>query len=300
MLIGHQGKEDGIARALQVGGHRFVQTPDEADCLFVDHDHPGFGPRRALLELFRERGKATFMYPHGAGVVLAWDGPVDPFPVTAHFVIGEGQAEVMRRYGYPAPVVVAGWSLCLQRPFVPVARLGRVLFAPIHPPSNPEFPPFPEDTAANREAFEACLSLGVELTVRHIGDPAVNGLPLVDGVRYVEGGYDNSVAEIDQADLVVSAGTFASLAVARGKPMVQFGQHLNAGGESADHTVLKHRDAYADYIRYPFDVEDGPMVEVAAAALQGSPAADRWRALFVGEPLRPAVFGRTVEELTHV
>lgn len=300
MMIGHQGKEDGVARALRVGGHRFVQSPDEADCLFVDHDHPGFGPRRALLELFHAQGKATFIYPHGAGVMLSWDGPVDPFPVTAQFVIGEGQAEVMRRYGYPSPLVVVGWSLCLQRPFVPLDRVERVLFAPIHPPSNPDFPPFPEHTAANVAAFKACRSLGVELTVRHIGDPRVNGLPVIDGVRYVEGGYDNSIREIDEADLVVSNDTFASLAVARGKPVVQFGQDGNARGEDDERAPVKHWEAYADYMRYPFDIEDGPMSEIVAAAAVGSDAADEWRSLFVGEPLRPAVFCRTVEELAGV
>lgn len=300
MMLGHQGKEDGLARALNACGHTFVQNPDQADCLFVDHDDPGFGPRRALLEMFRERGKATFMYPHGAGIMLSWDGLIEPFPVTAHFTIGEGQREVMRRYKYPAATVAAGWSLCLQRPFVPVAKVKRVLFAPIHPPSNPDFPPFPEHTAANQAAFHACRSLDAELTVRCIGTPQANGLPDIDPVVYVQGDYDNSVAEIDEADLVVGCDTFASLAVARGKPVVQFGQDINSRGEQGDRPQVKHWADYKDYMRYPFDITDGPMSDVAAAAAVGSPEADEWRQLFVGEPLKPQAFGRIVEQLAGV
>ena len=112
-----QGKAHRYVRALESAGWRQTGTLSKAAFLLTDMDVLG---RRGLVERAHQQGKKSFLYPHAARPNVGWDGLFEPSPhVTANFVIADGHAEILRRYGYPRPLEVTGWALCEQRLFTP-------------------------------------------------------------------------------------------------------------------------------------------------------------------------------------
>ena len=80
-----------------------------------------------------------------------------------------------------------------------------------------------------------------------------------EGVEFVNGRHVAAVAEIDAADAVVAGdGSFPTLAIARGVPTVMYGQAWSRSACPTRPLVLPRGELYLDYIRYPFDVADGP------------------------------------------
>jgi hypothetical protein len=295
----HFGKSHALARALVAGGHELVGK-GPADVLLIDLDDPGYGYTQ-LIDHHRGLGAKVLLYPHGASPMTAYDGLMDPYEgVDGNLVVASGHAEVMRRMEYPTPTHVLGWSLCPQVPFRRRKTIRSVLFAPTHPSGFGHL--LDHERELNAAVFAQLLDGPWKVTVRAIGTPEQNGLWEDPRVRWVRGDYKVSWAEIDRSDVVVAGpGTFPSLSVARGVPTVIYGQGLapNKGEPGEQPVQLRHGARYHDFMRYPFDMADGPVEEVLhAAARSDAPIAD-WRRRFVGESLDPAAFCALVERLAY-
>jgi hypothetical protein len=294
----HFGKAIPLARALSRAGHELTPINEVADLLLIDLDDPHYGYQR-VIDAHKAAGATVLLYPHGACPMLTWDGMYEPSEnVDGNLVIGTGHAEVMRRYGYPSPIHVIGWSLCERAPFRAAPDVRRVLYAPTHPSGHGHLTDVEREL--NARHYEALLAGPWELTVRHIGTLEQNGLWEADGVRYSRGDYTIATDDIDAADVVVAApGTFPALTVARGTPMVTYGQGLEPtyGLPGEPVVTLRHLDLYERYMRYPFDIENGPLDEVLhAAARSEAPIAD-WKRRFIGDQMDDAATAELIERI---
>jgi hypothetical protein len=292
----HQTKAKPFVQALLSHGHAHVGT--RADVFLIDLDLPQYRP---AFEPHLAQGAKVFLYPHGPITQNLYDGmyPWDP-RVTAHFVPGEGQRELLRLIGVDVPSYAIGFPWCELAPFRATANPRRVLFAPMHPLHHDGS--LPDDCKAiNRRLYEQLLELPYELTVRHFLDLERNGLYPVDGVAYSPSDLGTATADIDQADVVIGVGTLAGLAIARGAPTITYDQgvetfHLKADGAR----VYPEREhLYADLMRYPIDIADGPLDELIRMAARSDETIREWRELFIGGPFDPTAFCLLLEKLTR-
>lgn len=293
----HQNKDAPYARALVNSGRWNMHVSiSRCDAVLMDHD---LGRNGKTLEWFRRQRIPIFMYPHGARSIIVWDGIHKPFPVTGCFVIGPGQAEVMRRYGYPHRVIVSGWPWCEMKPFQPFyGRVRNVLFGPVHPNRNGKL--YEGDRELNRRTFETLLTVpDIRLTVRYLRGLECNGLYKVPGVRFIEGKPDGSHREIDAADVVVAHETMAYIAIARGKPTAMFGEDVVPhNGNAGDSTrYVANWEKYQDILRFPLDILDGDPEEVLDRACYSDEEIAGWKANFIGQPFNEAEFVRQMERL---
>jgi hypothetical protein len=295
----HHRESVQLAEALVNAGHMLVNGPP-ADLLLIDLDPPAFGYRQ-YIDHFKDQGATVLLYPHGAGPLLVYDGLYEPYEnVDGNLVIGPGQAELMRRMEYPHPTHAIGWTLCEQRPFRPASDVRNVLFAPTHPNGDGSMRAVYRE--ANAETFARLLEGDWHVTVRHIGSLEQNGLWEAPDATFRQGNFHPAVDDIDAADLVVAAdGTFPSLAVARGVPTVMYSQALPPGlGKRGDKTVpLRRAERYLDFLRFPFDVADGPLDEVLHAAARSEAPIAEWKRRFIGEPFDEAAFVAQVEQMVR-
>ena len=259
-------------------------------------------PHRQIIEHYKSAGASVLLCPHGVNPALYYDGLFEPYEsVDARLVHAVGYAEFLRRVECPGEVAVVGWQLCDQMPFTPRPEVRRVLFAPLHPSGGTGEIPIEASSAANAAVYECLVAGAWELTVRIIGTPENNGLWPADGVQFVPGG-DLGLRDIHAADVVVGgAGTFPSLAIARGVPTVIYAHCEQAmyglpGEQPAD---LLRPDRYVDYIRYPFDPNDGPLDEVVHAAARSEEPILTWKRRFIGEPFDEAAAVATVERIVR-
>jgi hypothetical protein len=287
-----------IAVALGQAGHT-LSMEGHADVLLIDADPPQFGYRE-LIDYYKSMGATVLMYPHGGGsATLSHDGLWEPYEhVDGTLVNAPGHAEVFRRMGYPTPTYTIGWTLCETRPFRPRSDVRHVVFGPTHPNAHGFLAE--RERSRNAEVFAELLKGSWDLTVRYIGTLEQNGLWEAPGVNFVKGGFDLATVQIDAADCVVAGdGTFPGLAVARGVPTVVYGQvpppMYGLPGEKR--VQLRNTERYLDYMRYPYDVEDGPLDEVVHAAARGE--ASVWRRRFIGEPIDDAAFVSLVERIVR-
>jgi hypothetical protein len=154
----------------------------------------------------------------------------------------------------------------------------------------------------NAETFARLLEGDWHVTVRHIGTLEQNGLWETPQATFRQGSFVPAVDDIDAADVVVAAdGTFPSLAVARGVPTVMYGQALPASmGKRSDKTVpLRRIERYADYLRYPFDVADGPLDEIVHAAAHSDAPILEWKRRFVGAPFDADAVVSLIEQMVR-
>jgi hypothetical protein len=270
----HQNKSAGIVGALS----KTSCTSDlvNPDLLFIDHDGPEY--YRKIIDRFPNA--QVLLYPHGAMAYLAWDGlwKVNP-RTTGYLAMSHGMADNMRLYGYPNPIAVTGWHWCEQKEYE-WRETRRILFAPVHPLTNGWL--WEEIKIRNAKTYEKLLKSGCEIVVRHIGSLEQNGLWHVDGVEYDAGMMDNSEASFNSVDLVVSFGTFAYLAVARGVPTVMYCQDVPMWEGSGDHNLrfVAHWEQLAPLIEYPYDIrwyEIGDELEEPKV----------WRDRYIGEQITP-------------
>ena len=259
----YMSKAAGVTAALAAHGWEIVPFGADADVALVDRD-------MHYLHDHAHRYDRIVLYPHGGNptAVCLWDGLYEPFPVDCLLVHGPGQAEVLRRYGYPHRVEVVGYTYCEQQDFEGAGD--RVLFAPNHGL-------YPEDHAANQAALGRLRDLfGDRFTVR-------DRRP-----------FDNldAVAQIDEYDLVVADGTFLSLAVARGNAAVTFGQAGVSQDDYPDGVRRAHAHAgeYVEFIRYPYELETldwtAPVPEAVA-----------WREAFIGPHFNHSEFNDLMTEI---
>jgi hypothetical protein len=300
-LKDHLHKSLQLATALARAGHR-LSMEGHADVLLIDAEVPKYGYRE-LIDYYKDMGATVLLYPHGGGIPQTeYDGHSEPYErVDGNLVNGPGHAEVLRRLGYPTPSHVIGWSLCEMRPFRPAADVRHIVFAPTHPSGHDGW--LHRDwRAENAEVYARLLHGPWKLTVRHIDTLENNGLWHDERVTFVRGDMSPATAEIDVVDAVVAAeGTFPSLAVARGVPMVIYGQGRPGlyGIPGEEPVPLSNPGDYVGYSRYPFDVFDGPLDEVVHAAARSDAPIASWKRRFIGEQLDEATFAAQIERLVR-
>lgn len=295
-----QHKSEMLRAALVTAGHEIVKA--RPDILLVDFDGPVAHYPKTIEKAYSE-GALIAMYSHGAMPLHGWDGIWEPNErVSVHLVMTPGQQEVMRRYGYPIRTEVIGWHYCEQRKFEPIEDVWskRVLFAPWHPHGNGWM--LGEARALNTKVYSLLRDMPVALTVRHVRTLFQNGLEEAVGVEYQPSDMtlESAVKAIDAADLVVSHGTFAYLAVARGKPVVFYGQNIRPHDGYSDE-MLRYAlkwDLYRDYMRYPYDISDTkPKATWNILQQAGKVEASEWRSKFIGYEFDPVGFVKLLERL---
>lgn len=292
------------------------------EVLLLDSDSPHSVPawKFPFAREAARRGIPIVLYPHGANPDLDYDG-IRPMQLPVSMILrhGEGHTEIYRRIGLQVPVRGIGWSYCEMVDPAPTGRVDRLLFAPIHPWADGKTI-MPAYQAANEQAYEAFLAHPAKTkTVRVWGDLEAAGIyeqhihkwkpSSPDSERMVctgcgvgttyctlrrqeeppeityVGADAPQVEQIDAHDAVLSYGTFAYMALARGKPTVMYGQDIPP--QDDQHTVTAANwGRYRDYMRYPVDTLDGFGEDVA-----------EWRRLFVGEPLDPVALADAVRSV---
>ena len=294
----HQNKASGlIAEIRRDERFEYVDFLSYADILLIDHDATEYY-KRAIMT-YKRSGAKVLLYPHGATAHLAWDGVWEPFDMVDGFIaMSYGQAETMWRYGYPKPVYVTGWHWCEKKPFTP-AQGKEVLFAPIHALSNGFI--HPDIKALNGLIHDQLCRMNIGLTVRYIGSLEDCGIESThNDVIYTQGRPDNSIDDIDSADYVVSFGTFAYLAIARGKPTIMYRQDLPYfDGHSIENIKeAENWELYGDFMRYPIDMpHEG---DILAQANADSLELSEWKDLFIGDQMAPGTLGDILLEVMNV
>lgn len=270
----HGGKGQRLYKALVAAGHEFVEGT--GDIAVIDHD---------FYRDVCDAHEVVVLYPHGGTPILSWDiAPIHPH-VRLNLVHGPGHAEVMATYGFDVPTEVIGWSYSeLAEPRYP-AKVRKVIFGPTHPLSNGRLQP--ELAEANDRTLRRLVDAGYDVDVRLWGWPEDWGLDPRLPVRWTRGGYlDHD--DIDQADLVVAGETLLALAVARGCPALAIASDIKPDGAHDGEAVYPpHWDECHELMRYPFDVDDGPLEELVPAVaglVSDHSAVAEWRRRFVGGP----------------
>lgn len=296
------GNGAGLANALAQAGHRRVDVGERADVLLIETDMPMF-EFREIIDRHRARGAKVLLYPHGAGLSLWYDNLFEPYEaVDANLLFSVGHVEVLRRIGYPRPAHAIGWWYTELAPFRACRDIRHVVFAPTHPSGGDNNTMAAHHRERNASSFAALLEGPWRLTVRLMGTPEQNGLWAADRVNWVAGRREKLPIEIDAADVVVAGrGSFPSQAIARGVPTVMHGQFDPPQYGLPDEPLLPLRrpELYRDYIRYPFDADDGPLDEVMHAAARDESAVAQWKRRFIGPPLDGPAFAALVERIAR-
>jgi len=301
----HMHKGKAYKEALQRRGYTHTErlTGNSCGMVFLDHDINATGAgRRKQVYMAYEQDIPLFLYPHSARPNIMYD-IWKPWPATAaSFVIAEGHAEVLRRIGYPRPLEITGWTYTDIRPFKakrPRKKI-KVLFAPIHPISSGYL--IEIDRELNFNIFKMLINMpDVDLTVRYLGTLEENKLWPCRKARYINGNPDGTTAEIEQADIVISAYTHAYMAVALGKPLLMMGEHTRPHAGNHLWTGWGEQwEKYKDYMNFPFNVCDtdfdsAKALKMMRKAMAGSKEVEAWKQLFIGEPFNPDYFVDRVE-----
>jgi len=285
------GKGSYLQQRLVEQGHTVAETVDRTDVLIVDCDWAWAHPRPELIRLAKQAGAKVAVYPHGgAPTVFVYDGLTPPDEnVDLRLEHGRGPIEIAQLLGLELKQKETGWLFSPARPFEPVENPVRLLFAPQHPnmemvhagtnghDSGPKL---------NQAVYKDLLKLGYELTVTSVGPLWKNGVWAHPGVAFVDNPnmeFQQSFALVQQADVVVGAGSVAAAAIASGKPTVMLGQTNLADYVNGSYCWPNNTDLYADLLRYPLDVEYGELDELIVAACDGDDGAAEWRDRFVGD-----------------
>lgn len=267
----------------------------QARIVLSDNDVKG---RARQLERLKKNGnKLFFVYPHAARPSMINDQYPAWEHTTAQFVVNEHHADVLREYGYKKPLHGIGWYLCPLKEFSPKKEPKNILFCPIHPRNAPQ------DREVNRATFERLHKLvktdDIKLTVRMIGLPEDNGLKLENDVTYTNGKLDQSLDQIDNADVVIGHQTVAWLSVARGIPTVMTAEymptHFRVDGQNKYQDVKSWKKVH-EFFRYPLDIlcEDDTMSLLTRAVKSDVEIAD-WRRRMIGDAFDASNFVQTIE-----
>lgn len=307
-MTNHQNKSHKLAQALIDAGWTRSGTAihPSVKCALFDHDvgPGGIGFRSPLVEL-EKHGMPVMMFPHAARPNLQWDGM---YPVWPHarvmFTSTEEHGEVMRRYGYPIPTEAIGWIFCDQKPFKKVEkeRNINVLFAPIHPNNNGFLHPI--DKAINASVYSTLIMTpGIKVKVRHVKRADLNGLWHVSGVSWKLGKteIEDALADIDAADVVFGHQTLAYMAVARGKPLVMFGDQMvpKSGNDMKNMRFAKNYEKYRDLMKYPAEAENarcGPEMMKLIQRVISKDVGKSWKERMIGSVFDPKHFVELVEK----
>lgn len=283
-VLDHHGKSFYLAQQLANAGFTTARYADDYDyeLLLVDSDSPYAAPypqKHAVVVEAARRGIPIVLYPHGAPPILDYDG-LRPWaaPVSLQLVHGEGHAEIYRRAGCTHRYEIVGWTYGPMRPAA-LNTIDHLLFAPIHPWADGRNI-LPIHQYANHRGYLEFLDYPApRKTVRMWGEDIPNGIhERRPGIDYQQSDLGPATPLIDSADAVLSYGTFAYQALARGKPTVMLDPdpaYLSDDGQ----TIAVHLNLYRDYARYPAAIGDAPLDDLFRCDVS------EWQRLFVGEPL---------------
>lgn len=294
-VVDHQNKSIAYREALAKAGYTFTDRLHAQGLRFILTD----ADWREMVT--RCRNIPIFLYPHAARPMVQYDGCIEPKPVKAMFTHAEGGKAIMEKIGYPYPVEVTGWAFSEVRPFRPVKDVKRILFAPIHCNANGYLHEVDKDL--NRKTLkrltEYCLDRKIQLSVRYIGEPEQSGFSAKCS-EYIEmhrGKKNNSTADMETADVVVSHQTFAYLAVALGVPTIMMGEDVppRSGNSDEGFRFVDHWEAYRDDLMFPLDILQGDTETVIRAACEGSGAVEEWKARYIGKPFDGPAFVEKLE-----
>lgn len=307
-VVEHQHKAQPYNNALLSARHHIKRRPINAECLLIDHEWSGLFAglpevkwRKQILEA-EQKGMPIFIYPHSVRPNIPHDLTDEYYPARALFTIAEGHREVLRRIGYPNPIEVIGWPYTEIKSFRQRESNGkiRVLFAPIHPVGNGYLPD--AERELNAKTYKKLLSLTdkIDLTVRHVQPLESNGLWFDERANIIRGAMDGSTKQMNSADVIIGAFTFAYMAVALGHPLVMMGEGIkphNSPRGSGKLIYAKHWNKYKGYMKFPFNVEDcsrkTDLLDALKQAMQEPP--DEWKERFIGQPFDGRRFVKTLE-----
>lgn len=297
----YQKKASLLVKALKDAGHEIVKS--WPDVLLIDVDFPVSHYPRIIEKAYSE-GARVVLYSHGAPVITAWDGIWEPSDyVSKYFAQSPGQKHIMEQYSYPYPIDVIGWHYCKTKPFKEADKIETILFAPWHPHSDGWLMPQARrlNTQVYAQLVDMQLDMPYKLLVRHVRTVAQNGLAQNDSVeyQYSDMSIEGAVKAIDSVDVIVTnMGTLACLAVARGKPLVVYGQDIcpHDGYNIETLRYVNNWDLYKDYLRYPFDISDKkPRATQNIIKMAAGVEAHGWREKFIGDAFDPARFVALME-----
>jgi len=287
-IIDHQHKGQPIAEALNLGG--WVYNRRHPDIALIDHNinRLRYTDERLIIANYKAVGATIISYPHGA--TGAWWMDSDLYSKTdgwafANLVIGEGHKHVSSIIQSKTPHHVIGWSYCPIKQFVAKSQVKRILFAPIHSSIRSHMLRS-EAKDTNKRVFEALVKIkdSYTITIRHLDPLEAIGIYKVPGITFRMGKPDGSYLEIDNSDLVIAEGTFLYLAVARGKSVIGINQRIPiAPNTPIPGFKIKNWDKYGDYMAYPIDFDDGPLLELIAKASKDEQK--KWKELFIGKQM---------------
>lgn len=323
----NNGSGQAYARALAKARWRLA-APQHADLFLVDYPVEFWGPRWQWIDDVKTAGGTVGEIPHGLMPVVTLDGAVDYHPdVDFSVVPAEGWADLYRAMGVDREMVVAGWSACPLGDWQPLPDRPRsVLFAPIHPNTGDGG----KSTLAwaqrlNEKAFrKVAAAKDLAKIVRYYGDESANGIPVVRRVQQLKGNAgqrntDTTVivepsvtrdflyvklqnlagpdwTEIDRADLVVSYGSFAFMALARGKPVVMLRDVPPIRDDGSE--VAHHFDQWRALWEYPVKVGDAPtMAGLMRLVRERDAEIQDFRRRYVGDEFDGRVFVEAMERL---
>lgn len=276
-----QHKARMLAHTLLQAGHEHVPAP-QADVLLIDIDDPDAPMRSRLIS---QCSGAVVLYQHG-GIPSTYHGFYKPDErVHIQLVHGPGGARLARQLKLGRNVVTVGWSYSPTVVFKPIDAPRSVLFGPSHPYGSGRLEEHYKKL--NGRVYQLLRKSGMDLRIQMFGTAAANGLPM--GVTGHRSTLMLDWSQIDQADLVVAEGTLACLALARGKPVITFGQQF----EPTDEHNRPSRGPVIRVPRYPVDIDDGPLDELVDGACIG--LGEAWRRKFVGGPFDHETFLAAIE-----
>ncbi len=294
----HLGQSQPLVQALVEAGHEF--TPDgPLDLFLMDLDPDKWGYRE-LIDFYGECGAVCLQYPHGAPLsTIVYDNLYPPHAgVHGQLTHGQGEIDFLNIIGVDRPARIMGWQICRQFEFRPTEKPRRVVFAPTH--VNGDGSIQRERAELNADVYRQLLEGDWELVIRYLGELDTLGLWQDDRVfRYVAGKFDMTTVEMDAADCVVAAaGTYPSMAIARGVPAIMYGQFGAAvyGLEGEEPAPLRNLEKYRDLVRYPYDIEDGDLTAMIYEVCSSEEPIRAWRETWLGSPFDPSAFAAMVEE----
>lgn len=297
----HQNKGKAFADALIKSGWTQVNDYYGARICLADSDVTEL--RKDNLAKMHARGTRIFLYPHAARPPVHYDFE-DYKPsglAAAQFVVSKRHEDVLRAIGYEGAVHSVGWSYCPIVRFRSPEEIRRIVFAPVHANGTGWLHSIDKDL--NRRAFERAHELasrrGAELTVRFLGSLEGCGVPRVAGVNYHRGEPDQSIADINWADLVIATQTFQYLAVASGKPTIGVGESVSPkiGFSEESFRWAGNWDKYRDLMAYPLDIldESTPLNDLVNMAVRENQAVEDWKMELIGSPFEPKLFVSKIE-----
>jgi hypothetical protein len=290
-LWDHAGKGGYLRQRLLEAGHTSAETVADTDLMLLDCDWAWAHPRPELIKAAHESGAKVVLYPHGGlATTFSYDGLTSADPlVDLRLEHGHAAVEAADLLGLKLKQQATGWLYSPTRPFAPVADPKRVLFAPQH--ANMEMllngtnghDPGP---GVNQQIYRWLIRSGLEITVSVVGPLWRNGIyphPAVKLVSNHEMRFEQSWQLIQEADLVIAAGTMAATSVASGKPTIMLGQGHYADYIGGKYVNPDHLDIYDDLFRYPLDGNDSDLDVLVGRACGEDPGAADWRARHVGD-----------------